>query len=232
MKLLATLVLLCSSSVSFAVTIDLIDTATGSPYEFAATANQAGFTGTFTSNLASATEAMTDLYGTSYVLSPVDNVDTSPAYVDLMFGDGTNNVNLLNGAGSDLSIFFVAANPHQISLTLFNTIDNVDFGTMDFSNLVYTENCIDNSNDGISCAPGNALDYPIYEMSIDFALFGITTEEIDMIRMDLSDKRGIPSLVGANYTTSAMAVPLPLPALLLASGLSVLGLFTRRRKTA
>ena len=160
---------------------------------------------------------MTDLFATSWVYS------TGSGVMQLGFSDANDqSVFINNGDGIDLSIFFVSAPPHSVTLTLFN--DNVNLGSLSSDTIAYTDRCIDDpANINGSCSdPG---DFPIYVMDIDFSSFGITASMFDSINLDVSNASAVPSLVGAYDVTP---IPVPAAVWLFASGLMALGFVMRR----
>ena len=213
MRLLSTIILALASSSVSAMTIDVPG------YDFAALGAQPVLNGSFSSNISSTETALSDASASSYVFS----YDT-PATIDLMFSDARGATSVYNGDGVDLSVFFVGAGTHQIGLTLFSGGANLGMDTL--STISYTGYCIDDGSG--ACESGSATDMPIFAMDIDFDLFGIGTEAVDKIRMDVSGASAVPSLVGAYYT-QPMVVPVPAAIWLFGSGLGLFGLLARRK---
>lgn len=151
---------------------------------------------------------MTDASSSSYVFSYDAN-----AYIDMTF----NNVDVYNGEGYDLAVFFVGLGGHTGNLTV---LDN-NLGSMGFSELVYTGyanlEIFDSNNNGI------LDDYsPIYVSYFDLAVLGVDgNTALNNFRLEIGNNSAAPSLMAAINTTP---VPLPAPLLLLLSGLAALGL--------
>jgi hypothetical protein len=178
-------------------------------------ASSAALTGVynFSAGSPSAVASLTDDLASSWAYSNSDS-----AYMDLSFGTA-----IYDQAGTDLSIFYVGAPPHSISLSLFNGSTSTKAKT--FSAISYTGYCIDNDRNGV-CS--GTQDDPIYVMDIDFEIFHLF-DPIESIRLDVSKGSAVPSLIGA-YHTTVSAVPLPLPLFLFSSGLAMLGFITRTNK--
>ena len=215
MRLLSTALIATLSLPASAITIDIPG------YDFAALGAQPVLNGNFSSNLASAETAISDASASSYLFS----YDKS-ATINLMFSDASSNAtSIYNGDGVDLSVFFVGAGTHQIGLSLFSGGANLGMDTL--SAISYTGYCIDDGSG--ACESGSATDMPIFVMDIDFDLFGVSTQAVDKIRLDISDAAAVPSLVGAYYTQKPMVVPVPAAVWLFGSGLGLFGLLARRK---
>jgi hypothetical protein len=151
---------------------------------------------------------MTDSSSSSYVFSY-----DADAYIDMTF----NTVDVFNGAGNDLAVFFVGTGGHTGNLTV---LDN-NLGSIGFSDLVYTGY----SNLEIFDVDGNGVldDYsPIYVSYFDLDVLGIDgTTALSNFRLEIGNASAAPSLMAAINTTP---VPLPAPLMLLLSGLAALGL--------
>ena len=214
MRLLSTALIATLSLPASAITIDIPG------YDFAALGAQPVLIGDFSSNLASAETAISDASASSYLFS------YDKANVNLMFSDASGNpTSIYNGDGVDLSVFFVGGGTHQIGLSLFS--GDANLGTDTLSAISYTGYCIDDGSG--ACESGSATDMPIFVMDIDFDLFGVSTEAVDKIRMDISGAAAVPSLVGAYYTQQPMVVPVPAAVWLFGSGLGLFGLLARRK---
>ena len=147
------------------------------------------------------------------------------------FDLGFNGFNLFNGAGNDLAIFIVG-NGTSFGLDVFDTN-----GTLLNSNTynVIMENTVFNSqgkwlcvgNDKNTCPNGFALSAVLIDFGNSFA------GDIAIGKLSFTLDNAAFSLAGGFHTEASLTtvVPLPLPAVLLSSGLLLLG-FTGRRKAA
>jgi hypothetical protein len=156
---------------------------------------------------------------TSYAWSPEGNMPSGDggAYIDLRFSQ-----DLYNHEGNDLVLFFagtgtVFKDPRPAEAFLFSADVGID-GSLEADNMVViTSDTSDIYGDQFYAS------YAFIDLgdSID----GITPFRDIRVFMDDTSMPALAA-VGAYHTT---AVPLPLPALLFLSGLSVFGFFTRRR---
>jgi hypothetical protein len=220
----STILLMLFVSSTHAVTIDI-------GYDFAAIANSATLSGSFSTNgLDSNLASITDDSAATYIL----NSPSGPASVELTFG-----TSIYAGSGTDLSIFFVDAAPHIFDLTISSagTTSTVPISSEYLDNnthpaWTYTGWCLDVSTVS-GCESNSATDLPIYVMDIDlneFSAFDFLGQNaIDSVFMDISYQSAVPSLVAAHHLAP---VPLPLPIVLFGSGLAFLGFVGRRRKKA
>ena len=175
-------------------------------------------------------DATAAIFGTS---------STNYSAIDLGFGDN----NVVTGAGADLVIFSLwYGNDYAFGLQAFgagdaiNPISNFNYNVLETS--IFSEDC------AITDRAGGCTAY-IAATSIDlFGSDGFALDDdinVDFIRLFFGgsfyngdvDAAGFNaysniSLVGANYT-DAMVVPLPLSVVLFGSGLTLLGLFGRRK---
>jgi len=149
------------------------------------------------------------------------------AYIDL----GFNGYNIYNGAGDDLVIFIVGNNT-SFGLEVYDTGGNMvnknTYGVAgDGSDTVF-------DNDGNWLCVNNASGECSYALSSVFIDLGDSLAAdmaIGKLRILLGTDYRTPSgpafsLAGGFYTTP---VPLPLPAILFASGLGLLGWVGRRK---
>jgi hypothetical protein len=156
---------------------------------------------------------------TTYVWSAEGNMPSGDggAYIDLRFSQ-----DLYNHDGNDLVLFFAGTgtvfnDPRPAEAFLFSADVGID-GSLEAENMgVITSETSDIYGDRFFAS------YAFIDLgdSID----GITPFRDIRVFMDDTSMPALAA-VGAYHTT---AVPLPLPALLFLSGLSVFGLFTRRR---
>lgn len=178
----------------------------------------------------------------SYLLSPFKD----STFIDL----GFNDVSLYNGEGDDLVVFIVG---HTTSFgidvldinnnSLFSDTYDVPTPVFDNTTQTFTDTgdtvfntdgtwvCV--SGTGSTCTNGTALSAAFFDLGNTVA--GDTA--IDRIRIHLGEDYNGPdgtrprfSLAGG-FHTEATVVPLPLPIILFASGLSLLGLFGHRKRT-
>jgi hypothetical protein len=194
-----------SSQLAFGVSTDLPG------YNPTAVANTLiGSTGLINTNFGTAANSITDTSVATYILS-----EDTPAYVDLSFG----TTSVFNGAGSDLSLFFVGDGGHSVGVTLFN--GGTSSGTQTYSPSTYT---------GYNVSQGSTL-YAIYYMDIDLADFSsfLGTNPVDVIRLDISGSSAVPSLLGS-YDPNFAPIPIPAAVWMFGSGLiGLLGVARRRR---
>ena len=221
--ILATLALVAAPATSQAVSINPDDTVSGIIAADIMTSSSGVFYD-WSSLVASdtrdpATSITDDALVTTYAYSLTDY-----AYVDLGF-----STSIYNGAGDDLA-FFMTGDPLLMD---FNAVVSDDFG-----------NSITISSDTSSYIVVNEFDL-LFEDGFQIALNSILIDLDDYgtdvfganpltnIRFNFgSEEFGSPglSLAGGIHTTAAV-VPLPLPIVLFGSGLGLLGLFGRRKKS-
>lgn len=203
---------------AYAVTIDI-------GYEFAAIANAATLSGTFSTNGTVSNEASIIDDSASTYLLPASG---TASIVISSFSDGANNVDIYTGTGIDLSLFFVDASPHAFNLQISSggSTYSRDFSSETHGNWDYTGFCLD--VDGGGCQDNSAQDLPIYVMGINLdAYFSLGQSPIDSVLLDVSNASAVPSLIGAHHLAP---VPLPLPIVLFGSGLALLGFVGRRKR--
>lgn len=141
------------------------------------------------------------------------------AYIDLGFAN-----NIYSGEGADLVLFF-AGNATSLSTGIEEFLFSIDVGA---------DGSLEGDLLGVTTSTTSSIYGDAFFASyaiIDLELLGLNqTEALGDIRIYLGDT-SMPALaaVGAYHVT---AVPLPLSAVLFASGISFLGWFGRRRKTA
>ena len=216
MRFLIAGLLLLKSGFASAIAIDVPG------YDFAALAGSLTTTAVLQDNLMDPVTAMTDDKATTYAFSR-DN----PASMDLTFSDGiVDGVNIANGAGVDMSIFFIGGGGHSVGLTLLD--DSNILGTALFNTIAYTGFCIDDGSG--ACEPGSPTDLPIFVMNIDFSVYDALIDTVDTARLVISGASAVPSLVGAYYLEDSLT-PVPVPAAVwpFTSGLGLMGLLARRR---
>ena len=155
---------------------------------------------------------------TTYVWSPEGNLPSGDggAYIDLRFAQ-----NLYNHDGNDLVLFFAGTG------TVFKERPDEPFL---FSADVGIDGSLEADKMGVITSETSDIYGDRFFASYAFIDLGDSIDGITPFR-DIRiymDDTSMPALaaVGAYHTT---AVPLPLPIVLFLSGLSVFGLFTRRR---
>jgi len=179
---------------------------------------------------------------TSNFMTSVKSPVKSNATIDLAFTD-----NIVNGIGNDLVLFFIG-NTTSFGLDVYDqagglinkgvytiktpTYDSVNNTVLDFGDTVRDSNgdwlCI-NSTDPI-CAGGYALS----AIQIDF---GTSFEGTAIGSLHITLGNGYNGLGSSNFSlaggfhTSATVVPLPLSIILFSSGLALLGLTGRRKRS-
>ena len=212
-KTIITIALVCMARGSLAVTIDLPG------YEFAAIAHTATLAppgeGGYTFNYLSALDDITDGNATTYVYSNGAN-----ARIDLDFG-----THVYNGAGFDISIFFVGGGQqgHSFGLSLPDNPDAYP-DMMHFDSSSHA----DYEHTGFNLT---GTGYSIFRMDIDLDEYGsLGGAPIGALSLDIAYKSAVPSLVGAYHLQPSAVVPIPLPAVLFGSGLALLGLIGRRNR--
>ncbi len=179
----------------------------------------------------------------SYLLSPFRN----SAYIDL----GFNGFNLFNGDGNDLAVFIVG---HSTSFKLdvftdasinpfYSTVYNVATPVFDNTQNIFTDTgdmVFDNDGNWLcaggapgTCADGTSLSAAFFDLSNSIS--GDTA--FSKIRITLGEDyngangtRPRFSMAGGFYTQPTV-VPLPLSVVLFSSGLALLGLAGRRKRS-
>jgi len=146
---------------------------------------------------------LTDASESTYVWS-----SSVGAYVDMAF----NGVNVFNGTGNDLVLFFVGFGT-GFDLTIDETTNS--YGTFD-------------TGFDVTDSFGTYALVAQYVNLDDFFL--APNASLGDFRVRLGSELGYPalSLAGA-FNSGSLEVPLPLPAMLFGSGLAMLGLFRRGR---
>lgn len=157
---------------------------------------------------------VTDTDESTYVLS-LDPI----AYVDLAF----NTTNIYNGAGDDLVLFFVGTD-FSFSFDLDVVGDNS--GAMSYSTSITPVTTIITDAFGEHTLTAASINLDDFGFASDVALtdFRILLGTDDSINMPAF------SLAGGFHTSPTAVVPLPLPMLLFASGLGLLGWAGRRKQ--
>lgn len=170
-----------------------------------------------------------DSTGVSQAQLQSDMTDTSPgtyvfgttegAFIDMTF----NNVNVHNGSGNDLAVFFVGNGSHTGNLRLLDGSGrSIAFGPLEYTGYAFQE-LFDFDGNGVN-------DYsPIYVGYFDLDVLGINSlDTLNQFRLEIGNRLAVPSLMAAINTTP---VPIPPSVLLLLSGLAALGMVSRRRSS-
>jgi|GEM_PF-6043744 len=138
--------------------------------------------------------------------------------------NGTGSINLGfssnvgNGAGNDLALFFIG-DPATVDITIGGVTDTLTSSVLTVNNDPTTKYMVDIS--------GNF--YDLSAILVDAGNFGVADDAlISDVTVGLGQGQYL-SLVGGFNTVSPTAVPLPAPLLLMLSGLTALGLFSRRK---
>lgn len=160
--------------------------------------------------------------------NPANYVYTSLAGNNASIDLGFNGFNIYNGAGNDLVIFIVG-NGSPFGLDVFDTngaIMSSNIFNVETSNTVYDNNgnwlCVDGSDN--LCTGG-------YALSAVFLDFGNSVAgDVAVGKLQLTLGNAAFSMAGG-FHTSATVVPLPLSVVLFSSGLALLGLTGRRRRS-
>jgi hypothetical protein len=183
------------------------DTITGSSGSFL---NWESVTADDTVDLDKIRSDLTDTVNENTYVFSIDPV----ASIDFAFSSST----IVNGEGADLVLFFVGNTfTFDFDADAGGTGAAINYGVTD-------------TGFGVTDIFGET--FSLTSAMIDLDDFGYAqNQQLGDFRVILGDDLGRPaiSLIGG-FNTEAMVVPLPLPIILFASGLSVLGFFTRRRK--
>ncbi|VAW65283.1 hypothetical protein MNBD_GAMMA08-3003 [hydrothermal vent metagenome] len=158
---------------------------------------------------------MTDTSAGTYVFS-----FDAGAYIDMSF----SSVDVYNGEGNDLALFFVGSDAQTGTLNLLGTEYSTAFTTPVFTGESVTELFNDIN--------GNPVISPIYVSYFDLDVFGIDNQTaINNFRLEIGNGSAVPALLAAiNTSPGTTPVPVPAPFLLLLSGLAGLGFFGRKKK--
>lgn len=151
--------------------------------------------------------AITDADLTTYVRSDSSGV------INLGFGS-----NVGNGAGDDLALFFIGPSA-TVDVTIGEVTQNLG------SNLLTYD---DNGTTMKYMVAIGSNYYDLNAITLDASNFGMADGAlINDVTIGLGSSQYL-ALVGGLNTVSTSPVPLPAPLMLLLSGLTALGLFTRR----
>ena len=180
---------------------------------------------------ASITEVLTDTDAFSMATYALRTDPDSGAYIEIAFGNSVTNVN-------DLIFFFFGGNTAQGGFTnSFNLDIDLD-GTIDTENNITNFIPLDNGVattvldlDTFRNSGGLTENYfTLTAATVDLGASGLADgEELGLFRIFLGDSETTPPftlLAGVGYVS---AVPLPLPVVLFASGLGMLGFFARKK---
>ncbi len=193
--------------------------------------NSIGCTGTLTTGNCDFVDAngtlLTDFDLAAVVTSDAANYTTSSSIENnASLSLGFNGFNLYNGDGNDLVIFIVGNNK-SFGLDIFDTQGSLlssDTYNVSISNTVFDDMnnwlCVGNA---LNPCPNNG--FALSAVFIDLGDSVAGDVAIGSLQLDLNDAAF--SLAGGFYT-EAMAVPLPMPALLFSSGLFLLGWVGRK----
>jgi len=158
---------------------------------------------------------MTDTSAGTYVFS-----FDAGAYIDMSF----SSIDVYNGEGNDLALFFVGSEAQAGNLNLLGTEYSMAFTAPVFTGESITELFND--------VNGNPVISPIYVSYFDLDVFGIDSQTaINNFRLEIGNGSAVPALLAAiNTSPGTSPVPVPAPLLLLLSGLAGLGFFGRKKK--
>lgn len=181
------------------------------PYVFDDTAfvdTVLSMSGTINSN---DTNAITDLNPASYIYS------SNNGYIDLSFG----STSIYNGSGNDLAFFFLG-NQSTISVSLLGNTTPAQSYTSSF--------LYDTNGNQYAVNVGGSY-YALSAALLNLDAFGMNgTDALEGFRVNLGTNNFLSLVGGFHLEPAATVVPLPAPFLLLLSGLTALGIISRRKK--
>lgn len=165
--------------------------------------------------------AITDLDPSTYIFS------SDGGYIDLSFG----STSIYNGDGTDLAFFFLS----QESTFNLSLLGNSTLPISYTSQFLY----VDTQNDGFLDDDGagrygvsiGTNYYFLTAALINLDDFGISgTDPLGGFRVGLGVNNALALVGGFHLEPAATVVPLPAPFLLFLSGLTALGVISRRKK--
>ena len=183
------------------------------PYVFDDTAfvdTVISMSGTINSNSES-TSAITDLDPASYIYS------SNNGYIDLSFG----STPIYNGSGNDLAFYFLG-NQSTFSVSLLGNSTPAQS---------YTSSFLYDTSGNQYAVNVNGSYYALSAALLNLDAFGMNdTDALEGFRVNLGTNNFLSLVGGFHLEPAATVIPLPAPFLLFLSGLTALGLISRRKK--
>lgn len=188
-------------------------------------------TSTVASN-STVTEVLTDTDSFAMATFVLETNSTPNPYIDITFGDtvtGANDLVFFFFGGNDDAAGTSFSNPFALDINLDGNIDTNNSNTNHFlpkDNGLITE-VLDLDWFRLT---GKSQYFALTAATVDLSTAGLAFDQsLDTFRLFLGDGTDQPLLAGIGYLPGVAVIPLPLPIILFASGLGVLGLFGRRK---